>query len=233
MRRSGARTILSLIWLGAMASPFRGQTPQPSETTKKPQDESQTQNPNPPPDEITAVPNRPTFASTAEMVQPGVFEVEYGFEAAKGHQNINGLLKWGVVKNVELWFLNNPIERDAGTAGLGDCGAGFKYRVFAQTKMLPRFSVLYVATIPTARVKLGAGAVVHSVQLLASKDYGKHHIDVNEGVEFVGRRGSSGFDRNPTDFPNKAFALHPKRARLPATNIAVANAAPKAQCARG
>jgi len=58
--------------------------------------------------EITAVPNRPTFASTAEMVQPGVFEVEYGFEAAKNHQNINGLLKWGAVKNLELWFLNNP-----------------------------------------------------------------------------------------------------------------------------
>src|SRR6266852_9101608 len=38
--------------------------------------------------ELVAVPNRPTFASTAETVQRGVFEVEYGFEAAKGHQNI-------------------------------------------------------------------------------------------------------------------------------------------------
>src|SRR5215813_11457933 len=45
-------------------------------------------------DDITAVPNRPTFASTAEMVRLGVFEIEYGLEAASGHQNINGLLKW-------------------------------------------------------------------------------------------------------------------------------------------
>lgn len=210
MRRAGARTILSLIWLGAMASPFRGQTPQPSEDAKKTQDESQTQNPNPPPDEITAVPNRPTFASTAEMVRPGVLEVEYGFEAAKGHQNINGLLKWGAVKNLEMWFLNIPIERDAGTAGLGDSGAGFKYRVFAQTKILPRFSVLYVATIPTARVKLGAGAVGHSVQLLASKDYGKHHIDVNEGVEFVGRPGPGGFDRNYFSAFSYSHPIHEK-----------------------
>src|SRR5262245_49734256 len=67
--------------------------------------------------ELVAVPNRPTFASTAEMVQLGVFEIEYGLEAAQGHQNINGLLKWGAIKNLELWFLNNPIERDAGFTG--------------------------------------------------------------------------------------------------------------------
>ena len=28
-----------------------------------------------------------------------------------------------------------------------------------------------------------------------SKDYGNHHFDVNEGVQLVGRPGSSGFDR--------------------------------------
>lgn len=150
---------------------------------------------NPIADEITAVPNRPTFASTAEMVQLGVFEVEYGFEAAKGHQNINGLLKWGVVKNLELWFLNNPIERDSGTAGLGDSGAGFKYKLLAQKNVRPTVAVLYVATLPTARPELGVGAMAHLAQVLVSKDFGKHHFDVNEGVQFVGRPQSSGFDR--------------------------------------
>src|SRR6266853_6437429 len=145
--------------------------------------------------EITAVPNRPTFASTAEMVQLGVFEVEYGFEAAKNHQNINGLLKWGAVKNLELWFLNNPIERDAGTAGLGDSGAGFKYKLFPQKDGRPTVAVLYVATIPTARPELGAGAVAHLAQILVSKDFGKHHFDLNEGVQFVGRPQLGGFDR--------------------------------------
>ena len=145
--------------------------------------------------EITAVPNRPTFASTAEMVQLGVFEVEYGFEAAKNHQNINGLLKWGAVKNLELWFLNNPIERDAGTAGLGDSGAGFKFKLFPQKDSRPTVAVLYVATIPTARPALGVGAMAHLVQILVSKDFGKHHFDVNEGVDFVGRQQLGGFDR--------------------------------------
>lgn len=146
--------------------------------------------------DITAVPNRPTFASTAEMVQPGVFEIEYGIEAADGHQNINGLLKWGAVKNLELWFLHNPIERDDGTAGLGDCGAGFKYKLFPQKDERPTLSVLYVATIPTASPQLGAGTMEHLVQILVSRDFGKHHFDANEGVQLVGRQGNSGFDRH-------------------------------------
>src|SRR6266699_5963693 len=161
-----------------------------------PQAAPQNQQKDPNADEITAVPNRPTFASTAEMVQLGVFEVEYGFEATEAHQNINGLLKWGAVKNLELWFLHNPIERDDGTAGLGDSGAGFKYKLFPQKNARPTLSFLYVATIPTARPQLGAGAMQHLAQLLISKDFGKHHFDANEGVQFVGRPDSSGFDRH-------------------------------------
>lgn len=147
-------------------------------------------------DEIVAVPNRPTFATTAETVQRGVFEIEYGFELAKAHQNINGLLKWGMFKNLEWWFLNIPIERDAGVAGRGDSGAGFKYRIISQSKIAPTFAILYIATLPTATAQLGAGAVGHSAQLLVSKDFGKHHFDVNEGVQFVGRAGAAGFDHN-------------------------------------
>ena len=188
--RIAVRIALAGLGLLAVGPNARGQTTDP------PQSAPQTQQTAPAPDEITAVPNRPTFASTAEMVQHGVFEIEYGFEAAKGHQNINGLLKWGAVKNLELWFLNIPVESDAGTAGLGDFGTGFKYKLIAQTKKLPRFSVLYILTLPTARPALGAGATGHSIQLLASKDLGKHHFDVNEGVQFVGRPGASGFDRN-------------------------------------
>jgi hypothetical protein len=146
--------------------------------------------------ELIAVPNRPTFATTAESVQRGVFEIEYGMEAANGHQNLNGLLKWGVLENLELRFANNPILRNSGVTTTGDSGAGFKYKVFRQTKVRPTFSAVYTAGIPTAPVSSGIGAVGHSIQLLASKDFGKHHFDVNEGVQFVGRPAASGFDRN-------------------------------------
>ena len=172
------------------AAQEQGQTNAPA------QDPNQTDVQNTGQDEITAVPNRPTIATTAETVQLGVFEIEYGFEAAKGHQNINGLLKWGTFKNLELWFLNNPIERDAGIAGRGDSGAGFKYRLVSEKNALPTISMLYVATVPTATAGVGAGAMGHLVQILLSKDFGKHHFDLNFGPQFLGRPGATGFDRN-------------------------------------
>ena len=193
--RTLAGIFLGLICLMAGAFPLCGQAPEQAEAQINPPPPPQTQDQASTQTGITAVPNRPTLASTAEMVQLGVFEIEYGFEAASGHQNINGLLKWGAIKNLELWFLNNPIERDAGTAGLGDSGAGFKYKLFPQLKARPTVAILYVATLPTARPELGTGAMAHLVQVLVSKDFGKHHLDVNEGVQFVGRPQSSGFDR--------------------------------------
>src|SRR5437879_1095661 len=185
--RIAVRIALAGLGLLATGMNVRGQTADTHQTA--PQNQQEKRNT----DEITAVPNRPTFASTAEMVQLGVFEIEYGFEAAKGHQNINGLLKWGAVKNLELWFLNNPIERDVGTAGPGDSGAGFKYKLFPQKNARPTLAVLYVATLPTPRPELGVGATAHLAPVLVSKDFGKHHFDVNEGVQFVARPLSTGF----------------------------------------
>ena len=107
----------------------------PRSSPDKDKDQNQSVN------EIIAVPNRPTFATTAEAVQRGVLEVEYGIEAADGHQNINGLIKFGISKEFwELRFLNNPFQRDDGVAGTGDSAAGFKYRIVSQKKILPTFS---------------------------------------------------------------------------------------------
>src|SRR5207249_2781272 len=95
------RRVIALFLFGfavranALAQEAGGQQGQSSEQSK-PGDSGEQENTS---GDIAAVPNRPTFASTAEMVQLGVFEIEYGLEAADGHQNINGLLKWGAVKN--------------------------------------------------------------------------------------------------------------------------------------
>jgi hypothetical protein len=143
--------------------------------------------------DIEAVPNRPTFSTTAETVQEGVFEIEYGFEAAKGHQNINGLLKFGLLKNLEMRFANNPITRDDGNAGMGDSGAGFKLRLFEQKRSLPTISVLYTLAIPTSAPD--QGRLGHSAGLLFSKDFGLHHLDFNESVQWL-PESAGGFDHN-------------------------------------
>jgi hypothetical protein len=166
----------------------------PPQEQQKPVDPPQQQNQNS--NEIVAVPNRPTFATTAETVQRGVLEIEFGFEVADGHQNFNGLLKFGLFKKLELRIGNNPFERDQGVAGQTDTGAGFKYKFFPQKGPRPTFSVVYTVTTPTGTHGLGSGGVGQSVQGLLSKDFGKHHIDLNEGVQFVARQGASGFDHN-------------------------------------
>jgi len=147
------------------------------------------------PDELVAVPNRPTITTTAEAVQRGVLEIEHGLELADGHQNMNELLKFGLFKNLELRLASNPFERDAGVTGFSDTGVGFKFRAVPQKGARPTISLLYTASLPTATHDLGTGAVGHSIQLLVSKDFGKHHFDVNEGPQFVGRP-QGGFDRN-------------------------------------
>jgi hypothetical protein len=146
--------------------------------------------------QITAVPNRPTLSTSAESVQPGVFEIEYGVEAGDGHQNINGLLKFGLTKNLEMRFANNPIERDGGVTGHGDSGAGFKYKVVQQRAWHPTVSALFTAGIPTATAGVGIGAMGYSGGILLSKDFGKHHFDFNEVALWLGRPGAGGFDRN-------------------------------------
>jgi Putative MetA-pathway of phenol degradation len=162
----------------------RSVSPDPAQTT--PQSEGT----------ITAVPNRPTFSTTAETVQTGVFEIEYGLEAAAGHQNINGLLKFGLVKNLELRFANNPFERDTGLSALGDSGVGLKYRFLREGGALPTMSILYNATLPTAGTGLGADGLGHAAGVLLSKDFGKHHLDFNEIAEWRGRSHAGGFDRD-------------------------------------
>jgi hypothetical protein len=147
-----------LTWLlQPVATGLRAQSPE-SKPENKAEDKPASSDPANAPDQITAVPNRPTFSTTAESVQPGVFEIEYGLELADGHQNINGLLKFGATKNLELRFGNNPIERDAGVAGRGDSGAGFKYKMVEEKSWLPTLAVLYTATIPTATAGVGAMA---------------------------------------------------------------------------
>ena len=141
--------------------------------------------------DISAVPNRPTISTTAEPVQTGVFEFEYGIESAVAHQNVNGLLKFGISKDLELRFGNVPFERDSAVARTGDSSAGFKYRFAEQRGKLPTFSLLYTAILPTAKNGLSNAGYEHSVGILLSKDLGKHHFDFNEGVQVSGRASSS------------------------------------------
>lgn len=164
-------------------------------------------------DEIVAVPNRPTVSTTAQPVQPGVLETEWGVDAASSHQDINGLLKFGVSKNFELRFAHNPLTADSGTHGVGDCAVGFKYRFTQDSGHQPSVAFVYMAKIPTAGDVLGSGEVDHSLAMLISKDLGKHHFDFNFIGNLLGLPGG-GFDH---DFLSALAWSHPVRGNWGAT----------------
>src|SRR5436189_2293743 len=146
-------------------------------------------------DVLTAVPNRPTVSTTAQPVQPGVLETEWGVDAAASHQDINGLLKFGVSKNFELRFTNNPFTTDSGTHGVGDTALGFKYRVTQASGHEPSIALMYMAKLQTAGDVLGSGEATTAFTLLVSKDFGKHHFDINLVANLIGRP-QGGFDRS-------------------------------------
>jgi hypothetical protein len=163
--------------------------------------------------ELAAVPNRPTVSTPAQPVQPGVLETEWGVDAAASHQDINGLIKFGISKNFELRLTNNPFTADSGAHGVGDTALGFKYRLTQDSGHEPSISLMYMAKLPTAGDVLGSGEADHAFTLLVSKDLGKHHFDFNLIANLLGRP-QGGFDRA---YLNALAWSHPIRGKLGAT----------------
>ena len=161
-------------------------------------------------DELTAVPNRPTVSTPAQPVQPGVLETEWGLDAAASQQDINGLLKFGVSKNLELRVAHNPILADSGTHGVGDTGVGFKYRFTRDSGHQPAIAFMYMAKLPTAGDVLGSGELDHAFTFLVSKELGKHHFDFNSVVNLLGRPQGGGIDRA---YQNELAWSHPVRGK--------------------
>ena len=189
--------VASLLFAQACAAQ---QTPPPAATP--PDDDTQ----------LTAVPNRPTVTNTAETTQGGVLEIEYGVSVAALQQNLNGLLKFGLSEDLELRVAANHWQHDATLhdTGVSDTQLGFKWRVLHQHKegLRPTLSFQYTATIPTADDAMTAGFAGHQLTFLASKDFGRHHIDFNTSYNLFGRPG--GFDHNWEPTITYAFQLTPK-----------------------
>jgi hypothetical protein len=100
----------------------------------------------------TATPNRPTVTNTAETTQFGVLEVEFGISAAAPQQSLQGLIKFGLLRDVELDWAGNPWQHDAPLhyAGVSDDNAGLRWRFLHQTKRRPTLTVQYSIKLPTA-----------------------------------------------------------------------------------
>jgi hypothetical protein len=147
---------------------------------------------------LTATPNRPTVTNTAETTQFGVLEIEFGISAAARQQSFQGLLKFGLLRDVELDWAGNPWQHDAPLhyVGVSDNNVGFRWRFLHQAQRRPTLTVQYSTKLPTAGPREGSGEVDQIVTLLASKDLPAHfHFDANLSREWLGRPGG-GIDHN-------------------------------------
>ena len=162
-----------------------------------------------PPLELTATPNRPTVTNTAETTQFGVLEIEFGISSAARQQSVQSLLKFGLLRNVELDCAGSFWQHDASVhyVGVSDTNVGFRWRFLHQAKRKPTLTVEYSAKFATAGPIEGSGHVDQIVTLLASKDLPKRlHVDGNLGYTWLGRPGDS-FDHNWQPSGTLAYAL--------------------------
>jgi hypothetical protein len=100
--------------------------------------------------DLTATPNRPTVTNTAEITQFGVLEIEFGISCAAGQQSLQGLLKFGLLRDVELDWAGNPWQHDASVhyVGVSDNYPGFRWRFLHQAKRQPTLTVEYSVKFP-------------------------------------------------------------------------------------
>src|SRR5436305_15307175 len=98
---------------------------------------------------LTATPNRPTVTNTAETTQFGVLEIEFGISAAARQQSLQGLLKFGLLRDLELDWGGNPWQHDVFVpyVGVSDNNPGLRWRFLHQTKGKPTLTVEYSAKL--------------------------------------------------------------------------------------
>jgi len=156
----------------------------------------------PNPDELTATPNRPTVTDIAETTQRGVLELEFGIAATHREQALVGLLKFGLLRDLELRWAGSPWQHDSAlrTGGVTDTDLGLRWRLLHQARVQPTVSLQYTATLPTAGALLGSGESDHGLGVLVSKDLpAQFHLDANLTRLWLGRpragAARGGFDQ--------------------------------------
>lgn len=156
---------------------------------------------------LAANPNRPTDSNSADVLDPGILQWEYGYSrewyGRGAFQNlIVGEWRFGLVRNMEVRWGGNPWIRDSVSGaeheGFGDQYFSAQYRFHEANGSAPALAASYDVTIPAASKAqgLGSGRFDHSLAFLASKDVRSFTFDFNALYNLIGREDSSLRDHN-------------------------------------
>ncbi|HET8901836.1 MAG TPA: hypothetical protein VFM84_07870 [Holophagaceae bacterium] len=142
-------------------------------------------------DAITVNPNRPTFATPARTTQEGVLELEAGLQRSLFRDGSRSdfepiLLKLGQGARFEWrlgWngYLTQRAPDGSRAQGFSDPNFGFQWHPLDQDKLGFDGAMGYFHKFATADAAqgLGSGRADDTLILLASKDAGPIHVDVN------------------------------------------------------
>jgi hypothetical protein len=182
--RTGLAVVCAALVLAGSAAPAIAQAPASSP---------------PAPDPRAAQPERPSVATHAFTVAPGIFELEAGGTrqaegALSDYIAVPLLLKVGLGSRVQLdigpgWQRNDDSGRV--TAGMTDLVLGIKWRLVDDAPVLGAFALQATAALPTGSADQGTGTDEMAVNLLAisSRAIGPVALDLNLGYT---RRGGDG-----------------------------------------
>ena len=151
--------------------------------------------------EILSSPNRPNLASSADVTECGLLELEQGWtrlnENDGDHEDfLNSTLRYGLGHNLDVRWGADLMAHDSEPAerktGVGDTGVAIRYQFRKQSTVVPAMTVQYGTKLPSAEAHLGSGFTDHNLGFLASKDFGAVHLDYNLIHAWLGRPSGYG-----------------------------------------
>lgn len=132
-------------------------------------------------------PERPTVATHAGTVAPGLLEIESGAERDRiaGATSLSSptVFKIGLASHLQLGILASLIRPPSRSAALGDVAAGVKWRLADDAPILGDFALLPTIKLPTGSSSSGTGTGTTDVALYAisSRQFGDVAVDLNVG----------------------------------------------------
>jgi len=152
-----------------------------------------------------ASPSRPTWTGGASTSECGQLQTDFGLlvQPIDDHTSqwmLPSNMRYGLTLRVELrWGLPTHLEQTGGSAGplrgVSDQSLGLQYWFNQQRRLLPALALSYGVKIPSANPDkgFGTGYVDHQFVLIASRDAGRVHFDLNaDGTVAGGEDNYSG-----------------------------------------
>ncbi len=152
-------------------------------------------------------PTRPGVANPAEIPEPGVLQLEFGYDSnfrardVRAEHSMPVTLRYSAAKRLLLHLDFDAVlsqtdeETRERSTGFGDTRVGFQVVALEDGPGHPALAFAYFAKLPTADKSegLGTGRFDHKVVGLLSKKVGQTDIDFNAAYLLVGKEGGPGW----------------------------------------